>query len=42
MAVVKREFDKNSKGEQAYFYEITNAAGMKAVVTDFGATLHSC
>lgn len=41
MAVVKREFDKNSKGEQAYFYEITNAAGMKAVVTDFGATLHS-
>ena len=41
MAVVKREFDKNSKGEQAYFYEITNEAGMKAVVTDFGATLHS-
>ena len=41
MAVVKREFDKNSKGEQAYFYEITNSAGMKAVVTDFGATLHS-
>lgn len=41
MAVVKKEFGKNSKGEQAYFYEITNAAGMKAVVTDFGATLHS-
>ena len=41
MAVVKREFGKNSKGEQAYFYEITNTAGMKAVVTDFGATLHS-
>lgn len=41
MAVVKREFGKNSKGEQAYFYEITNAAGMKAVVTDFGATLNS-
>ena len=41
MGVVKREFGKNSKGEQAYFYEITNAAGMKAIVTDFGATLHS-
>ena len=41
MAVVKREFGKNSKGEQAYFYEITNTAGMKAVVTDFGGTLHS-
>ena len=41
MAVTKREFGKNSKGEQAYFYEISNAAGMKAVVTDFGATLHS-
>lgn len=41
MAVVKREFGKNSKGEQAYFYEISNAAGMKAIVTDFGATLHS-
>ena len=41
MAVVKKEFGKNSKGEQAYFYEITNEAGMKAVVTDFGATLHS-
>lgn len=41
MAVVKREFGKNSKGEQAHFYEISNAAGMKAIVTDFGATLHS-
>lgn len=41
MGVVKKEFGKNSKGELAYFYEITNAAGMKAVVTDFGATLHS-
>lgn len=41
MGVVKKEFGKNSKGEQAYFYEITNAAGMKAIVTDFGATLHS-
>mgnify|MGYP003301825419 CR=1 FL=1 len=41
MAVVKREFGKNSKGELAHFYEITNKAGMKAVVTDFGATLHS-
>ena len=41
MAVVKREFGKNSKGEQAHFYEITNEAGMKAIVTDFGATLHS-
>lgn len=41
MAVTKREFGKNSKGEQAFFYEITNRAGMKAVVTDFGATLHS-
>lgn len=41
MAVVKKEFGKNSKGEQAYFYEITNEAGMKAIVTDFGATLHS-
>ncbi len=41
MSVVKKEFGKNSKGEMAYFYEITNRAGMKAVVTDFGATLHS-
>lgn len=41
MAVVKKEFGKNSKGELAHFYEITNEAGMKAVVTDFGATLHS-
>lgn len=41
MAVTKREFGKNSKGEQAFLYEITNKAGMKAVVTDFGATLHS-
>ena len=41
MGVTKKEFTKNSKGEQAYLYEITNAAGMKAVVTDFGATLHS-
>lgn len=41
MAVTKREFGKNSKGEQAFFYEITNRTGMKAVVTDFGATLHS-
>ncbi len=41
MGVVKKEFGKNSKGEQAYLYEITNAAGMKAIVTDFGATLHS-
>ena len=41
MAVVKREFGKNSSGEQAYFYEISNEAGMKAIVTDFGATLHS-
>ena len=23
------------------FYEISNKAGMKAIVTDFGATLHS-
>lgn len=41
MAVVKKDFGKNSKGELAYLYEITNAAGMKAIVTDFGATLHS-
>ena len=41
MAVVKREFSKSSKGEQAYLYEITNTAGMKAVVSDFGATLVS-
>lgn len=41
MAVVKKEFGKNSKGELAHLYEITNAAGMKAIVTDFGATLHS-
>ena len=41
MAVVKREFEKNSKGEMAYLYEITNTAGMKAVITDFGATLLS-
>ena len=41
MAVVKKEFGKNSKGELAHFYEITNGKGMKAVVTDFGATLHS-
>lgn len=41
MAVVKKEFGKNTAGEQAYFYEITNAVGMKAIVTDFGATLHS-
>lgn len=41
MGVVKKEFGKNSKGETAFLYEITNKAGMKAVVTDFGATLHS-
>ncbi len=41
MGVVKREFGKNSAGETAHLYEITNEAGMKAVVTDFGATLHS-
>lgn len=41
MGVVKKEFGKNSRGEMAHLYEITNAAGMKAVVTDFGATLHS-
>lgn len=41
MGVEKKEFGKNSKGQQAYLYEITNASGMKAVVTDFGATLHS-
>ena len=33
MTVVKREFGKNSKGELAHLYEITNAAGMKAIVT---------
>ncbi len=41
MAVVKKEFGKNSKGELTYLYEITNESGMKAIVTDFGATLHS-
>lgn len=41
MAVTIREFGKNTKGELAKFYEITNKNGMKAVVTDFGATLHS-
>lgn len=41
MGVVKKEFGKNSKGELASLYEITNGTGMKAVVTDFGATLHS-
>lgn len=41
MGVVKKEFGKNSKGETAFLYEITNNQGMKAVVTDFGATLHS-
>ncbi|MGN0335173.1 MAG: aldose epimerase family protein [Lachnospiraceae bacterium] len=41
MGVVKKEFGKNSGGESVFLYEITNKAGMKAVVTDFGATLHS-
>ena len=41
MAVTIREFGKNTKGELAKLYEITNRNGMKAVVTDFGATLHS-
>ncbi len=41
MAVVKKEFGKNSRREQVYLYEITNEVGMKAIVTDFGATLHS-
>lgn len=41
MGVVKKEFGKNFKGETAFLYEITNENGMKAVVTDFGATLHS-
>lgn len=41
MGVVKKEFGRNSKGETVHLYEITNAAGMRAVVTDFGATLHS-
>ncbi len=41
MSVVKKEFGKNSRGEAVSLYEITNAAGMKAIVTDFGATLHS-
>ena len=41
MAVMIREFGKNTKGELAKLYEITNKNGMKAVVTDFGATLHS-
>lgn len=39
MAVIKREFGENSKGELAYLYEITNTSGIKAVVSDFGATL---
>lgn len=41
MGVVKKEFGKNAKGEQVFLYEITNGNGMKAVVTDFGATMHS-
>ncbi len=41
MGVTKREFGKNSEGAMAHLYEITNASGMKAIVTDFGATLHS-
>ena len=41
MAVIKKEFGKNSKGETAYLYEISNASGMKATVSDFGATLVS-
>ena len=41
MAVAIREFGKNTKGEPAKLYEITNKNGMRAVVTDFGATLHS-
>lgn len=34
----KKSFGKTSKGEEAFLYEIANQNGMKAVLSDFGAT----
>lgn len=35
----KKSFGKTSAGVEAFTYELTNGKGMKAVVTDFGATV---
>lgn len=37
----KREFGKNTKGEAATLYTLTNHNGMELFVSDFGATLHA-
>ena len=34
----RKSFGKTSKGVEAVKYEIANAKGMKAELTDFGAT----
>lgn len=41
MAITKSEFGKTKKNEAASLYTITNANGMKAIVSDFGAVLVS-
>lgn len=35
----RTSFGKTSKGVEAFKYEITNSKGMKAELTDFGATM---
>ncbi len=37
----QRSFGKNSKGQEATLYTLTNGKGMQAQITDFGATVFS-
>ena len=37
----KKSFGTTSKGTEASLYEISNAKGMRVLVTDFGATVVS-
>ncbi len=41
MLITKKDFGRTKKGENASLYTLTNKAGMKAVVSDFGAVLVS-
>lgn len=41
MGISKREFGVTKDGKQAFLYTISNANGMEAVLTDFGAVLVS-
>ena len=41
MTVSRRPFGVTARGEQVFAYELKNAAGARAVVLDYGATLQS-